>query len=86
MGKWKQSETGVTISTLHISRCISVTTTVVIGGGITGLSTLYYLKKKLQHAGRDMKLVLVEAGDTLGAKSVRSMTVNLLWRPARIPS
>jgi len=45
-----------------------VTTTVVIGGGITGLSTLYYLKKKLQHAGREMKLVLVEAGDALGGK------------------
>lgn len=45
-----------------------MTTTVVIGGGITGLSTLYYLQKELKHHRRDMDLVLVEASDVLGGK------------------
>lgn len=45
-----------------------MTTTVIIGGGITGLSTLYYLQKELKHHQRDMDLVLVEASDVLGGK------------------
>lgn len=45
-----------------------MTTTVVIGGGITGLSTLYYLQKELKHHRRDLDLVLVEASEALGGK------------------
>lgn len=45
-----------------------MTTTVVIGGGITGLSTLYYLQKEKNANNLDMQLVLVEADDKLGGK------------------
>ncbi|MGC6587282.1 FAD-dependent oxidoreductase, partial [Paenibacillus sp. Dod16] len=45
-----------------------MTTTVVIGGGITGLSTLYYLQKELKHLQQNMELVLIEASETLGGK------------------
>lgn len=45
-----------------------MTTTVVIGGGITGLSTLYYLQKELKQHRRDMDLVLIEASEALGGK------------------
>lgn len=41
---------------------------VVIGGGITGLSTMYYL----QQLKLDMKLTLIEANSTLGGK-IRSI-------------
>lgn len=43
-------------------------TIVIIGGGITGLSTLYYLNKGLQQVGQMARLILVEAGETLGGK------------------
>ncbi|WP_054955327.1 protoporphyrinogen oxidase [Paenibacillus dakarensis] len=43
-------------------------TTVVIGGGITGLSTLYYLQNEMRRNNLDMRLVLVESNDTLGGK------------------
>lgn len=43
-------------------------TVVVIGGGITGLSTMYYLQKEIQAENLNAKLVLVEADDTLGGK------------------
>lgn len=43
-------------------------TTVVIGGGITGLSTLYYLQKEIKQNNLDMQLVLVESSETLGGK------------------
>ncbi|SFL56621.1 oxygen-dependent protoporphyrinogen oxidase [Paenibacillus sp. 1_12] len=43
-------------------------TIVVIGGGITGLSTAYYLQKTIKAQNRDAKIVLVEANDTLGGK------------------
>ena len=45
-----------------------MTTTVVIGGGITGLSTLYYLQKELKHLQQNMELVLIEASETLGGE------------------
>ncbi|MCL5677446.1 MAG: protoporphyrinogen oxidase [Firmicutes bacterium] len=41
---------------------------VVVGGGITGLSTAYYLQKKAQAAGREVELVLVERDHQLGGK------------------
>ncbi|SMF83111.1 oxygen-dependent protoporphyrinogen oxidase [Paenibacillus uliginis N3/975] len=53
---------------LHIRGVFLVTTTVVIGGGITGLSTLYYLQKEMNEKNLDMQLVLVEGDDTLGGK------------------
>ncbi|MGZ4134367.1 MAG: protoporphyrinogen oxidase [Tumebacillaceae bacterium] len=43
-------------------------TVVVIGGGITGLSTAYYLEKKAREQGEAVRIVLVEAEDKLGGK------------------
>lgn len=43
-------------------------TVVVIGGGITGLSTMYYLQKSLKEHQLHPKLVLIEANETLGGK------------------
>lgn len=41
---------------------------VVIGGGITGLSSTFYLKKELEKQGLDYELVLLEAGTKVGGK------------------
>ncbi|MBB3110029.1 oxygen-dependent protoporphyrinogen oxidase [Paenibacillus phyllosphaerae] len=43
-------------------------TVVVIGGGITGLSTVYYLEKALRERQKSARLVLIEATDALGGK------------------
>lgn len=43
-------------------------TVVVIGGGITGLCTMHYLKRNLKEKGKDARLVLVEKNDYLGGK------------------
>ncbi len=43
-------------------------TVVVIGGGMTGLSTAYYLQKSVQKSNLDVKIVLVEGSDRLGGK------------------
>ncbi|OAB38304.1 protoporphyrinogen oxidase [Paenibacillus macquariensis subsp. defensor] len=43
-------------------------TVVVIGGGITGLSTAYYLQKHIQSNNLDVNIVVVEANDRLGGK------------------
>ena len=43
-------------------------TVVVIGGGITGLSTAYYLQQSIQNNNLDIQLILVEASDRLGGK------------------
>ncbi|KAB7668837.1 protoporphyrinogen oxidase [Bacillus sp. B1-b2] len=43
-------------------------TIVVIGGGITGLSTMYYLQKMKQEHKLDLELLLVEANEYLGGK------------------
>ncbi|QCT02979.1 protoporphyrinogen oxidase [Paenibacillus algicola] len=45
-----------------------MTTTVVIGGGITGLSTCYYLQRGDRPSEDAMKLILVEAEPELGGK------------------
>lgn len=45
-----------------------MTTTAVIGGGITGLSALYYLQKEARAGGLDTVLVLIEADERLGGK------------------
>lgn len=56
------------VMNLHNRGVCTVTTTVVIGGGITGLSTLYYLQKELNRHQQDMELVLIEESETLGGK------------------
>lgn len=43
-------------------------TVVVIGGGITGLSTAFYLNKFIQKSEMDINIVLIEASDRLGGK------------------
>lgn len=43
-------------------------TVVVIGGGITGLSTMYYLQKAVAAKSLDIRLLLVEAKEHLGGK------------------
>ena len=43
-------------------------TIVVIGGGVTGLSTTYYLQKSVQKSNLDVKIVLIEGSDQLGGK------------------
>jgi len=47
---------------------LNLRTVVVIGGGITGLSTAYYLQKNIQSNNLDVNIVLVEANDRLGGK------------------
>lgn len=47
-------------------------TIVVIGGGITGLSTMYNLQKLKRNVNEKIKLILVEANETLGGK-IRSV-------------
>jgi oxygen-dependent protoporphyrinogen oxidase len=41
---------------------------VVIGGGISGLSTMYYLKKKLNESNKEAELILLEKSDRLGGQ------------------
>ena len=47
---------------------IVLKTVVVIGGGITGLSTAYYLQKSIKNNNLDVNVVLVESNDRLGGK------------------
>lgn len=46
----------------------SLKTVVVIGGGITGLSTLYYLQQLKKTANIELNLQLIEGNDELGGK------------------
>lgn len=46
----------------------TIDTVVVIGGGISGLSSSYYLQKLAEENGRPIRIVLVEAEDKLGGK------------------
>ncbi|APH03951.1 protoporphyrinogen oxidase [Bacillus weihaiensis] len=43
-------------------------TAVVIGGGITGLTTMYYLQKYILEHTIDLKLILIEQNERLGGK------------------
>lgn len=43
-------------------------TIVVIGGGITGLSTMHYLKRQLQQEQKQARLILIEKNEYLGGK------------------
>ncbi|ASS74789.1 protoporphyrinogen oxidase [Tumebacillus algifaecis] len=45
-----------------------VKTVVVIGGGITGMSTAYYLEQKAREQGIALQVYLLEADDKLGGK------------------
>lgn len=51
-----------------ITGVFNVETVVVIGGGITGLSTMYYLQRAAAESSLDVRLILVEANETLGGK------------------
>src|SRR5690349_16894430 len=41
---------------------------VIIGGGITGLSTAFYLQRQAQDAGRPLRYTLVERNTRFGGK------------------
>ncbi|GGG15675.1 protoporphyrinogen oxidase [Paenibacillus abyssi] len=41
---------------------------VIIGGGISGLSSAFYLMRQAQEQGRPIKVTIVEAADSLGGK------------------
>lgn len=43
-------------------------TVIVIGGGITGLCTMYYLKRHMEAEGKEAQLILVEQNEYLGGK------------------
>ncbi|TBX74614.1 NAD(P)-binding protein, partial [Bacillus thuringiensis] len=43
-------------------------TVVVIGGGITGLSTMFYLEKLKKDYNIDLNLILIEKAEYLGGK------------------
>ncbi|MGM9948485.1 MAG: protoporphyrinogen oxidase [Lysinibacillus sp.] len=43
-------------------------TVAVVGGGITGLCTMHYLKRQMQEKGIEAKLVLIERNGYLGGK------------------
>ncbi|WP_342558459.1 protoporphyrinogen oxidase [Metasolibacillus sp. FSL K6-0083] len=50
-------------------------TIVVIGGGITGLSTMHYLARQVQEQNIDARLVLIEGNQELGGK-IRSQQID----------
>ena len=43
-------------------------TVVVVGGGITGLCMMHYVKKQLQEKNVEARLVLIEKNSYLGGK------------------
>lgn len=43
-------------------------TIVVVGGGITGLSTMYYLQKTAKANSLSVRLILIEGNEKLGGK------------------
>lgn len=43
-------------------------TVVVVGGGITGLCTMHYVKRQMQKKGIEAKLILIERNEYLGGK------------------
>lgn len=46
----------------------SIDTIVVIGGGISGLSSAFYLRKKAKEQGKELRIELIEAQSKLGGK------------------
>lgn len=61
-------------------------TVVVIGGGITGLSTMFYLEKLKKDYNIDLNLILVEKEEYLGGKIHSVEEKDLLWNPEQILS
>jgi len=53
---------------VSVRSAASMKTVVVIGGGITGLSTMYYLEKLKRDYNIDLELILVEKNEYLGGK------------------
>ncbi len=53
---------------VSVRSAASMKTVVVIGGGITGLSTMYYLEKLKKDYNIDLELILVEKNEYLGGK------------------
>lgn len=49
-------------------------TVVIVGGGITGLSTAFYLEKSARERGEELRVVVVEASDRLGGKIMTEET------------
>ncbi len=43
-------------------------TVVVVGGGITGLSTMFYLQKAVKARSLSVRLILIEGNEELGGK------------------
>ena len=48
-------------------------TVAVVGGGITGLSTMYYVQKAAKMNSLNVRLLLVEAEESLGGKNPYSL-------------
>ncbi len=57
-----------TKDTIDTRGVVYMKTVAVIGGGITGVSTMYYLNKKLKEENIEARLVLVEKNPYLGGK------------------
>ena len=47
---------------------VRMKTVAVIGGGITGLTTLHYLKRQMEAENKEAKLILIEKNEYLGGK------------------
>lgn len=60
-------------------------TVTVIGGGITGLCTMYYLQKQLKENEIPARLVLVEKIRTLAEKCTQRVKKDSSWKRERIP-
>lgn len=58
-------------------------TVAVIGGGITGLTTLYYLQKLKRERNLPLKLLLLEKNSHLGGKINTREAGNLSWKQGR---
>ena len=41
---------------------------IIVGGGISGLSTCYFIQKLAKNQGQKIHLTLIEEGDRLGGK------------------
>lgn len=52
----------------NMRRADSIDTVVVIGGGISGLSSAFYLQRMARESGKQLEIVLVEAEDHVGGK------------------
>lgn len=46
----------------------AVDTVAIIGGGISGLSSAFYLQKEARESGKKVNIILLEQGDRLGGK------------------